>query len=112
MSLACTGPEIKWAWSFHMLLYDNLNQLYKSPKSIFNVTLFTKNCIEYNITVITKLHSKFEFDPNKFMLSLVGRNLRNKGQSNISAPEWDRNFLFHSDIELTWLHYNYMSVSG
>ena len=58
-----------------------------SPKSILYVTLVTKNCLEYNITVITKLHSKFELDLNKFSLSLVGPPLRNKGHVDILAPD-------------------------
>ena len=33
--------------------------------------LVTKNCLEYNITVITKLHSKYELDLNKFVVSLI-----------------------------------------
>ena len=41
------------------------------------------NRLEYNITVITKLHSKFELDLNKFSLSLVGPPLRNIVQANM-----------------------------
>ena len=30
----CAGPEIEWAWSFRMLLYDNLNQLNALNRSL------------------------------------------------------------------------------
>ena len=58
-----------------------------SPKGIPDVTLVTKNCLEYNLTVITKLHSKFELHLNKFAPSLIAHPLRNKGHVNISAPD-------------------------
>ena len=51
------------------------------------MTFVTKNCLEYNITVITKLHSKYELDLNKFAPSLIAHPLRNKGHVNISAPD-------------------------
>ena len=34
MSLPFTGHEIEWAWSFRMLLYDNLNQLNALNRSL------------------------------------------------------------------------------
>ena len=78
------------------------------------MTLVTKNCLEYNITVITKLHSKFELDLNKFSLSL--------NKFSLSRPLLDRPYairdtsisrllieigilFFHIMIELAWLHH-------
>ena len=65
------------------------------------MTFVTKNCLEYNITVITKLDSKYELDLNKFAPSLIAHPPHAIRDTSISQLLIDIGILFfHIMIEL------------
>ena len=70
------------------------------------MALVTKNYIEYNITVITKPHSKFELDRIKNCLSRFWYIVLKLGQAYIFAPVdyFDLVFADYSQAQLTTSH--------
>ena len=70
------------------------------------MALVTKNYLEYNITVITKPHSKFEHDPIKNCLSRFWYIVLKLGQAYIFAPVdyFDLVFADYSQAQLTTSH--------